>query len=263
MKNLLVLLPFLALFATSCDHVEDLSRKLGLVDSLGYRHEYLSKEMGKCGTTSKACARFDYKGIQFTKGIGSAAREMVHRDLETTLIRLNGAEATNLQDMIFANLKRYDAFIADFPNYNIPWEWRISVDVNYNKNKLIGVSIITYTYTGGDQGMTNIYFRNYDIQQGNPVTFDSLFVDDYRGQVETLLNAAYKEVIPKEYRNSNLDQTDFVTIFSSNNFRFSDKGLHVLFNNFADSKAPGPYELPLLWSDLKNILLPDFASRFL
>jgi len=263
MKRTIVFVFLSALLFASCDHVENLSRKLGLVDSLGYRYEYLSKEMGKCSGSSAACARFDYKGVQFTKGIDGTARTVLHSDLEQTLIRINGAEAENLSDLIFSNLKRYDAFIADFPNYNIPWEWRISVDVNYNKKKLVGVSIITYSYTGGDQGITNIFFRNYDIVTGAPIAYDSLFTEGYRSQLETMLNAVYREVIPKEYRKANLDNGDFEMIFSTNNFRFSDKGIHVLYSNLSDSKAPGPYELTLNWKDLSGLLRPHFSAVFL
>lgn len=251
------------LFTTSCEYVEDAARMVGLVDSLGYRYEYLTKEMGKCTDGNSACAKFDYRGVFLTKGATDSVKRAIEQDLTLFIIKANGSEAENLNDFIFGNLKRYDAFIAEFPQYNVPWEWRITQQVNYNQNKFIGISTLGYAYTGGEAGTTQIFFRTYDINNGALIDYERLFNPGFEATLKPVVNAKLKEVLPKEVLKETSETDPTLVLFAANNFRFSDEGLVMLYTPLLESKLSGPYEVLLPWGSLKGILKPAFEKRLL
>jgi hypothetical protein len=264
MRKLLLGLPFLFLaLNTSCEYIEDAARMVGLVDSLGYRYEYLTKEMGKCSDGNSACAKFDYRGVLFTKGATDSVLRAIETDLTQFIIQSNGSEATSLNDFIFANLKRYDAFITDFPKYDVPWEWRITQQVNYNKNKFIGISTLEYSYTGGDAGITQIFFRNYDIVTGSPLKYNKLFNAGFEDALKPIVKSKLQKAVPKEVWAKTNEDDNLGLLLAANNFRFSDEGLVMLFTPILDSKFSGPYEVLLPWKELTGILRPNFEKRLL
>lgn len=262
-KFLLFCSAIVLLFTSSCEYVEDAARMVGLVDSLGYRYEYLTKEMGKCTDGSSACAKFDYRGVQLTKGATDSVQRAIEQDLTLFIIKANGSEAKNLNDFIFGNLKRYDAFIAEFPKYNVPWEWRITQQVNYNQNKFIGISTLGYAYTGGDAGTTQIFFRTYDITTGAALSYESLFNPGFETTLKPVVKSKLQEVLPKEVLKATSETDPTVVLFGANNFRFSDEGLVLLYTPLLDSNISGPYEILLPWGSLKGIIKPAFEKRLL
>lgn len=218
--------------------------------------------MGKC-TDGTACAKFDYRGVLFSKGAPDSVLRTIETDLTQYIIQVNGADAANLNDFIFANLKRYDAFITDFPKYNIPWEWRITQQVNYNKNKFVGISTLGYSYTGGDAGMTQIFFRNYDIVTGNALQYSKLFNAGFEDALKPLLKSKLEGAVPKEVWTKTAAADNVAILLAGNNFRFSDEGLVMLFSPLLDSKLSGPYEILLPWKELTGVLRPNFEKRLI
>ncbi|MCH8554298.1 MAG: DUF3298 and DUF4163 domain-containing protein [Schleiferiaceae bacterium] len=265
MKKIAFLLVLSSVIFSSCDHFEDLGRAIGWIDSVGYRYEYLTKEMGKCeGGTGSSCAKIDYKGLLLTKGIENEASQLIMNDLERSVLTINNSKSGSLKDFFYDNLKGYDEFITEFPKYSGAWEWRISQEVNYNKKRLLGVTLLNYTFTGGERGNTKIHFRNYSADSGNPITLDSLFSGS---EFKKLLRPMLKEGLNKAVNigeGKTLKDLGFLNVednLLSNNFRIGVEGLVFFYNAYDFGTADGPYEVVLSW---ERILpdLSDFGRRF-
>ena len=266
MKRLAFLLVVSSILFSSCDHFEDLGRAIGWIDSVGYRYEYLTKEMGKCeGGTGSSCAKIDYKGLLLTKGIEAEAAQLIINDLERSVLTINNSKSGSLKDFFYDNLKGYDEFITEFPKYSGAWEWRISQEVNYNKKRLLGVTLLNYTFTGGERGTTKIHFRNYSANTGNLITLDSLFTG---ADIKKLLRPLLKDGLNKTVKlaeGKTLKDIGFMNIddnLLSNNFRIGVEGLVFFYNAYDFGTADGPFEVVLPWGIIQPDL-SDFGSQFL
>lgn len=109
-----------------------------------------------------------------------------------------------------------------------------SNDITYNKNNILSYTVNFDNYTGGAHGSHS--FTNYviDLETGNRITEDDIFIDGYQEDLAQILvdKIALENNLdnPKELENIGYFSID--EIFPNKNFLVDDNGITYTFNEY-------------------------------
>ncbi len=143
------------------------------------------------------------------------------------------------------------------------YEENHSVEVFYNRNQLLTLGFWTYWYGGGAHGNYATELRSYDLQNRKELLLKDVFLPGYEQKLTPYLEKAARSKfsIPKS---EPLGNTLFDnTIPATENFGLTGKG--VIFNYppyEIAAYAMGEIRLFVPYSDIKHLLQPAFAERF-
>ncbi len=127
------------------------------------------------------------------------------------------------------------------------------------ENNILSYGIEQYVYTGGAHGVSNRYFYNYDLQTGDLLTEEDIFVTNYQETLTSLLRQNLVAQNPETQVIEDLAQTEYDVekIVPNNNFYFTPEGIIYVFNPYEIAPyAYGETEIFILKGDLKSILKP-------
>jgi hypothetical protein len=152
-------------------------------------------------------------------------------------------------------------------DYNIGWSNHFNILMSLNFNRVLSLQYNAYFYMGGAHGSFNIEFINYDLETGNEITLENIFIKNY----EKKLNPIAEKIFRKKYKyklKQDLEKEGFWFLdnkFTLNkNFGFTPEGILFQFNQYEIAPyAMGIFDVVIPYSDLKEIILPNSVlSRF-
>ncbi len=132
-----------------------------------------------------------------------------------------------------------------------------SNDVTYNKNGLLSYSVAFEGYTGGAHGAHSFTNHVLNLETGQAVTEEDIFVEDYQDKLAEILVdhiATANEVKdPKELENIGFFSID--EIYPNGNFLVDDSGLTYDFNEYEIAAyVVGNTKVKLPWKEIRHLL---------
>jgi len=139
------------------------------------------------------------------------------------------------------------------------WEKMISMSVVYNSGYMLCLEYVTYGYTGGAHGMTNIAYNIIDLDKGNLLTYANVFKEDAEDSLSTLLTRQLRKNyrIPDDV--SLKDAGFFVDKVKPNyNIYVDGNGIGFLYNRYEIAPySQGATNIFLSWPQIKGLIKND------
>ena len=129
------------------------------------------------------------------------------------------------------------------PLNNIPSLWSYAMDV--------------YEYTGGAHGNRYLLIQNYDLQTGDAVSEQDLFIDDYYEQLKTLLLEALIAQTDEAETRKDLRRLGYsvADVVPNENFYVPDEGITYVYNPYEIAPyAMGCIQISLSWDSIRHLL---------
>jgi hypothetical protein len=128
-----------------------------------------------------------------------------------------------------------------------------------NHGSIYSYDVNHSVFEGGAHGSSSDYGLNFNIETGNPVTEGSLFVQDFKNELSSLLSSHLRE--------SMKDQDAYDALFvkdiePNGNFLVSEDGITYIYGQY----EIGPYYLGIIkvtvpWNELSDIIKDEMASK--
>lgn len=134
-------------------------------------------------------------------------------------------------------------------------------DVYFDRNDFLVLSITSYEYSGGAHGNGGTEFLNYDMRTSHAWKLSEMITVDSAKIIALLDKAAHAQFdIPENVPlNPNVLLND---LYIPANYFVTHKGITFSYWPYAiASYAQGEIQLFLPWSELRDLLKPEFAQR--
>jgi hypothetical protein len=143
------------------------------------------------------------------------------------------------------------------------YEQNSSVEVLYNQNNLLTLGYWDYWFTGGAHGNYATFLTAYDVQNRKEIRLEDVFVPGYEAKIGPALDRAVRSRYSLAKSESLTSVLFDDTVAPTDNFGLTGKG--VIFNYPPYEIGPyavGEVRLFVPYSDIKALLQPEFAARF-
>lgn len=120
---------------------------------------------------------------------------MADQSLQSRLNSNWAADAEAFKKEVASTLDEYIASSQEYDFTPNPYSAYSRYQLCYQNDRLLSLYIDFYQYTGGAHGMTVRQPHNIDLQSGNTITLDKLFIPGF--DYQTLINAAVQAEIDK------------------------------------------------------------------
>lgn len=136
------------------------------------------------------------------------------------------------------------------------WQKTISMSVTFNSNYLVCFEYLKYAYTGGAHGMTNISHDIINLDNGNILTYNDIFMDG----TEDTLSSILTQQLRKEYNVSDdvpLSKAGFFVdnVSPNHNIYINGNGIGFLYNSYEIAPyANGQTNIFLEFKDITGLL---------
>ena len=170
----------------------------------------------------------------------------------------DGNVVNSFDDLVNSFFNEYHQFKTDISDSYQEWFIERSGTVKFYNDDFISLVFSEYTYLGGAHPNSYTMFTVLDLNNGNKITLEDIFIDGYK----PILNKIAEEELRKlnelgEYED--LDEAGFWfddNKFSINdNFALSDEGLTFYYNNYEiTAYAYGPTKLIVPLARIINLI---------
>ena len=135
-----------------------------------------------------------------------------------------------------------------------------SNEITYNSNDLLCYSTFMESYTGGAHGAHSTMNYVINLKDGNVITEEDIFVDDFQDQLAQILVDRITEQNdvknPKELESVGFFSID--EIYPNGNFQIDDEGITYFFNEFEIATyVVGLTTVKIPYSHIKHLLRKD------
>jgi hypothetical protein len=190
------------------------------------------------------------------KKIESELNDFVKNEILTSIFGEDKIDS--FDELINSFFDEYRQFKTDIPDSYQEWFIERSGSVKFYNDDFISLIFSENTYLGGAHPNSYTVFTVLDLNSGNKITLEDIFIADY----EPILNKVAEEEFRKlkeleEYED--LDEAGFWfddNKFSINdNFALSDEGLTFYYNNYEiTAYAYGPTELIIPLAKISQLI---------
>ena len=114
-----------------------------------------------------------------------------------------------------------------------------------------------YEYTGGAHGNRYLLIQNYDLQTGDAVSEQDLFIDDYYESLKTLLLEALIAQTDEAETRKDLRRLGYsvADVVPNENFYVTDEGITYVYNPYEIAPyAMGCIQISLSWDSIRHLL---------
>ena len=114
-----------------------------------------------------------------------------------------------------------------------------------------------YEYNGGAHGNRYLLIQNYDLQTGDAVSEQDLFIDDYYEQLKTLLLEALIAQTDEAETKKDLRRLGYsvVDVVPNENFYVTPEGITYVYNPYEIAPyAMGCIQISLPWDSVRHLL---------
>jgi len=139
------------------------------------------------------------------------------------------------------------------------WEKIKSMSVVYNSGYMLCLEFLTYAYTGGTHGMTNISYKIINLDDGLLLTFSNVFKEDATDSLSSLLT----QQLRKNYRipeDVSLKDAGFFVekVKPNHNIYIDGNGIGFLYNRYEIAPySQGATHILLDWPQIRGLLKND------
>lgn len=129
------------------------------------------------------------------------------------------------------------------------------------RGDLLTVEIDSYLYTGGAHGMPTTHWLNWDLASDQEVPLAQVIREGQERDFWEEAQATHRRWLDKQPE-TNREFRQTWPFRRSDDFRFDDKGLILLYNVYAlGPYVLGPVELTIPWKDLRGIVHEQYLPE--
>ena len=124
-------------------------------------------------------------------------------------------------------------------------------------SQLWSYAMDVYEYTGGAHGNRYLLIQNYDLQTGNAVSEQDLFIDDYYEPLKALLLEALIAQTDEAETKKDLRRLGYsiADVVPNENFYVTSEGITYVYNPYEIAPyAMGCIQISLPWDSLRHLL---------
>ncbi len=217
------------------------------------------KIQGDCG--EGMCANFILIYPQMKKG--GVMQEKINRQIINILLshyaEKQGKKINSLDDLVDDFIERYKEEEKNFAkldaNTKPAWTHYNEVSVVFNASNILSLQFRSEVSESGEKPLEVIYYENFDLQTGQSLSLDNLFVKDYKPR----LTAVAEEAFRRHYGFNDAQRMKGFSfkngVFELNdNFTVNKKGISFRYN---------PYEIAAYSMGSPQIFIPFDQIRSL
>lgn len=130
-------------------------------------------------------------------------------------------------------------------------------EILYNKNGLLSFSVFIENYTGGAHGGHLVTNRTLNLQTGNFVREDEIFIDGYQDELSQLIVQALTadNNLTAAIELENIGFFSVEEIFPNKNFYVNEEGITYTFNEYEIANyVMGAIEVTLTYDHIRHLL---------
>lgn len=144
------------------------------------------------------------------------------------------------------------------------YEFDLNGSVLLNRKGVLTVSISTQSYTGGAHGSYGTRYFVFDVLSGKRLSVGDLFVSGFEDRLNRLIDSRYRQMkglSETERLDGEKGQLFENVIRFTDNVALTPEGVTFFYNNYEIAAyVYGPTEITLPYSDVADILKPEFRS---
>ncbi len=167
---------------------------------------------------------------------------------------------------------RMESFIEDYRNeieadseiykdYKPIYENNEFTSITFNSDNILSLEISEYLYTGGAHGNSSFALYSFNLENGEQINPDDIFMVDYKKELNKIGEKIFREHYQADPSQSLYDQGffGFENGFALNeNFDLYKGGIKFQFNPYeAGAYVLGAPEVFIPWSELRDIIRAD------
>ena len=169
------------------------------------------------------------------------------------------------RDKFFRNYRKANTEIYQEGATSFNWEKTKAVKIQYNEKQILSMEFYDYGYTGGAHGLSLSRFVVISLDDGQRITLDGIFREDYQNDLRDIVNAQVRLQydLPRE---SDLRNAGFFVenVDLSDNFYLNKDGIGFYYNQYEIAPfAMGPVDIFVPYYKMKRIMDPDGALYIL
>lgn len=154
--------------------------------------ENYAQSTGKCNLEAdnqKGCAKIRLNHIQIIENVSNSVKEKVNDKLN--LIAFDGKKPENItQDF----LAQYQKDLQELsPEFALVYEQTLDMNVLLNEANLLTIQCTHYEYMGGAHGSTNHAFVNFDLNTGEEIVLESMFLPNSMEKITEIGAILFRE----------------------------------------------------------------------
>ena len=260
------ILPSLLLFGLftlfiSCSE-ED---KSSMSEKLTYETvNYQKVSLGCESIKNENCAEIKIEFPKVTFPVNKFVEEKINKSITDLFSQniLGGTESSDFETLMDGFIQDYELFKEEFPDVSQSWTVERSGEVKLNKAGVFSIDYTEYAFTGGAHPNIFVSFKNFNLTNGEEITFDELFTLEKQQELTKIAEQEFRK-LKQMGPNDNLGSAGFW--FENNEFCLNDNylitenGLVFYYNNYEiTAYAFGPTELVIPYTKIK--LLVDEKS---
>ncbi|MDH6304380.1 hypothetical protein M2459_001113 [Parabacteroides sp. PF5-5] len=135
-----------------------------------------------------------------------------------------------------------------------------SNDITYNKNNLLCYSVYYESYTGGAHGAHSQMNFVLDLEIGDLVTEEDIFIEDFQDELAQMLvdNIAIQNEVDNAKELESIGFFSVEEIYPNGNFLIDDTGITYFFNEYEIAAyVVGITNVQLPFQEIKHLLRKD------
>lgn len=235
-------------------------------DSLKYEIRKFHKTYKGCNDNEENCSYMKIEYPVFTSGKSyKRINEAIYAYLADSVYLVEeGMSNKTLEKLADNYFKDYETMKKDNPDWGLSYAFESAGRVPYNKGNVVTVEINTYAFTGGAHPNSyNVYFV-FDIETGNRLRVQDIFVKGFESGLNKLIEKKYREfrgISDKERLDGENGMLFENHIEFNDNFGLLKDGVIFYYNSYEIAAyAVGPTELNFTYKELGDLLKPEYKK---
>lgn len=185
--------------------------------------------------------------------------EFNNKDIETRINEENRNEVmksvTMLKELCNAMSEEELKNHSDMQKLYTGSEYRVTLE----NSEIISIKGMIFEFTGGAHGNSAYDNDNYNLNTGENIELENLFVENY--DVEALVTNVVEKEIKDAPENYYEDILDILDINDNGGYYLVEEGIKICFNTYTLSHyAAGPQEILIEKEKLKDGLKPEYKK---
>ena len=217
---------------------------------------------GACAqdSTSQRCIDVKISYPVILEGVKQPILDTLNTSIKASILEYAfvSEKQTDFVSLISEIKGEYESVVADFPEYDTPWQLEVNSDIIFQDSLFISLASTIYSYTGGAHANTMQVYRSYDLQTGKALQLADLMEAGYEIDLNEAAEVEFRmaKMIPP---GRDLDAEGY--FFDGNRFKLNEnfaimnRSLLFYFNPYEIAPyALGATELELKLTDYVKLI---------
>lgn len=258
MRRFLMVLPLVVLAFGACRSKPQVRLPL-------YDMKFWEKSDRPCDSNRQNCSYLKFQYPEFTQAPSPQAKEAFNKLVQSFLLEPIFQKKSDSLDALARDFfSEHEKLIKEFPQ--VPQDWSVERTVqfmNYSP-EVISLSLQENQYTGGAHPNSHLTYANLRPLDGTLFKLSDVLIPGYESKLTAIAEKKFREA-NQIASQANLNEAGYFfkggKFYLNENFSIGPKSLIFYYNPYEIAPyAVGPITLSLDYSEIKDLLRPDFRG---